>query len=158
MTSQRAIAIGLWPALVGGAAAVLGALLAPIVPSSASAPPRPTPTPVVEMRSQAGRDTLSHVVIGHDLFRLGRGPAAVPYDPDGLAAQVAPAARPALRLLGFVLGPHPVALIEGFPGIDGARVVRPGDKIGHLTVAAIALGRVRVVGMDTVWVLTVRQP
>ena len=58
----------------------------------------------------------------------------------------------------LVVGADPSAVIEGFPGIQGPRVVRPGDVIGQLTVRRIEAARVEVIGMDTTWMLTVRKP
>ena len=52
---------------------------------------------------------------------------------------------------------NPTALVEGFAGIDGARVVRRGDVVGDLRVKDIRRDRVVIVGRDTVWTLTVKE-
>jgi hypothetical protein len=61
-------------------------------------------------------------------------------------------------LLGLVTGAEATAVIEGFPGVEGARVVRVGDVVAGLRVKQIASDRVVIVGMDTTWVLKVREP
>jgi hypothetical protein len=68
------------------------------------------------------------------------------------------APKPVLALVGLVHGADPTAVVEGFPGVEGGRVVRAGDWVGELRVVGIAADRVRIVGMDTVWVLKVREP
>jgi hypothetical protein len=103
---------------------------------------------------------LAQQTISGDLFRASRRPAPVPYDPargDRVAAADVPP-RPVLSLVGIVAGPEPTALIEGFPGIEGARVTRVGEVVAGLVVQRIDVTRVRVEGMDTVWVLMVREP
>jgi hypothetical protein len=83
----------------------------------------------------------------------------VAYDPQRAEApppNVPP--KPALVLVGLVSGEVPTALIEGFPGVEGARVVHAGDVVAGVRVAAIGVRGVRLVGMDTVWVLAVREP
>jgi hypothetical protein len=59
-----------------------------------------------------------------------------------------------MRLVGFLGGSPPLAIIEGIPGVEGGRLVRQGDTLGGLRVASIARGRVRIVGPDTTWTLT----
>jgi len=61
-------------------------------------------------------------------------------------------------LVGMMEGSFPSAIIEGFPGVEGARVVRAGDEIGLLAVKKVGNGRVVISGMDTTWVLHVREP
>jgi hypothetical protein len=61
-------------------------------------------------------------------------------------------------LVGIVTGVEPTAVIEGFPGIEGSRVVRIGDVVAALRVRSIRPTGVRITGMDTVWTLTVREP
>ncbi|HLZ07598.1 MAG TPA: hypothetical protein VKT80_03355, partial [Chloroflexota bacterium] len=55
-------------------------------------------------------------------------------------------------------GPDPSAVIEGFPGVDGPRVVRSGDVVAGLQVKQITKDRILIVGMDTTWTLGVREP
>jgi hypothetical protein len=66
--------------------------------------------------------------------------------------------KPTLVLVGIVAGLDPTAVIEGFPGIEGSRVVRVGDVVAALRVRSIGPIGVRITGMDTVWTLTVREP
>ncbi len=151
--------MGAWALTVSGVLALTWAAVAPMTgraaPSSALLRPPPSssvlPYPA---------DSLADVVVARDLFRAGRRPAGVTYDPS-VAAAPAPAftvPKPALVLVGLVHGADPTAVIEGFPGVEGGRVVRAGDRVGELRVVGIAADRVRIVGMDTVWVLKVREP
>ena len=55
-------------------------------------------------------------------------------------------------------GASPSAIVEGFPGVEGSRVVRAGDVVGGLQVKNISNGRIVITGMDTTWVLKVREP
>jgi len=57
-----------------------------------------------------------------------------------------------------VEGAAPSAVIEGFPGVEGSHVVRVGDVIAGLAIKRVGGGRVVITGMDTTWVLEVRQP
>jgi len=91
-------------------------------------------------------------------FRAIRRASGVAYDPVRQATPP-PAAvpRPTLVLVGVLEGPAATAVVEGFPGAEGGRVVRVGDVVGGLRVARIGSGVVRIVGMDTMWVLKVRE-
>lgn len=98
-------------------------------------------------------------ITARDPFRVGRRPALPAYDPLRLAEQLTPPPpRPALLLVGIVDGVNPSAVIEGFPGIEGARVVRVGDVVAGLTIKKVRRGQVLITGMDTTWVLEVREP
>lgn len=98
-------------------------------------------------------------ITARDPFRVGRRPALPAYDPLRLAEQLAPPPpRPALLLVGIVDGLNPSAVIEGFPGVEGARVVRVGDVVAGFTIKQVRWGQVRITGMDTTWVLEVREP
>lgn len=106
-------------------------------------------------------DSLSAATVERDPFRLTRRPAGVTYDPLRLAEQMAPLPpKPALQLVGIVWegGRNPTALVEGLPGVEGLRVTRVGDVVGGLRVRSITVDAVRIVGMDTAWVLKVREP
>jgi hypothetical protein len=98
-------------------------------------------------------------VVSRDPFRLGRRPLLPAYDPLRLAEQLAPQPpKPRLIVVGVVNGSEPSAVIEGLPGVEGSRVVRVGDVVAGLQIKRIANGRVVIAGMDTTWVLEVREP
>lgn len=106
----------------------------------------------------ATRDSVA-AIVSRDPFRIGRLPAITAYDPVRLAQPVAPPPpRPQLALFGVVQGSEPSAVIEGLPGVEGSRVVRVGDVIAGLRIKQIGTNRVVIVGMDTTWVLEVREP
>lgn len=159
MRDVGAWGVGAWSLAVSGVLAVAWATFAPLSGRAApfSVPPRPSQSAPVRLYAA---DSLADVVVARDVFRAGRRPAGVAYNPS--VAEAAPPAfalpKPALLLVGVVHGADPTAVIEGFPGVEGARVVRVGDRVGELRVAGIGRDRVRIVGMDTVWVLTVREP
>ncbi len=98
-------------------------------------------------------------IVSRDPFRIGRRPTLPAYDPQRLAEQLAPPApKPTLLLVGVVNGTAPSAVIEGLPGVEGSRVMRVGDVVAGLQVKKIMDGRVVIIGMDTTWVLEVREP
>ncbi len=106
-------------------------------------------------------DSLTAATVARDPFRITRRPAPVAYDPLKAGQPPVPIpSKPALTLVGIVWdgGMDPTALLEGLPGADGARVARAGDTIGSFKVKRIERQRVVIVGLDTVWVLTVREP
>jgi hypothetical protein len=98
-------------------------------------------------------------IVSRDPFRIARRPTLPAYDPLRLAEQLAPPPpRPALSLVGIVIGAVPSAVIEGLPGVEGSRVLRVGDVVAGLRVKQISRGRVVIAGMDTTWALEVREP
>jgi len=99
------------------------------------------------------------VIVSRDPFRIGRRPLLPAYDPMRLTEQLAPPTpKPTLILVGVVNGLEPSAVIEGLPGVEGSRVVRVGDVVAGLHVNKITDSRVVIAGMDTTWVLEVREP
>jgi len=148
----------LWPLAVAGAAAVVHATLAPIaapLPRGA----RATRVAALATPQPYAADSLAALVQAGDVFRLGHRPAPVRYDPAAGGSPQAwspPVSRPALRLVGLVAGAVPVAAIEGLPGMEGGRLLKVGEHLAGLRVISIEGGRVRIVGQDTAWVLTLR--
>ncbi|HZH42402.1 MAG TPA: hypothetical protein VFD85_15415 [Gemmatimonadales bacterium] len=120
----------------------------PAVPDSGTARP---PLPVDSLATIAGRD---------DPFRLDHRTAPVSYDPATVATALAPAPpKPALACTGIVWDEGGgTAVLIGLPGVEGPRVVRTGDVIGPLLVREISASRVVVSGMDTTWILRVKEP
>jgi hypothetical protein len=155
--SPRRVTVALWGSLAGGV--LLGARLLAWPLVRVSLPVRPEarggPTQRVE---PVPTDSLAALLVTRDPFRLSRQPAAVAYDPLRLAQQAASPPKPPLVLVGLVVGNSPAAIIDGLPGVDGARVVRAGEIVGPLRVRRIERDRVVVTGMDTVWTLMLRRP
>jgi len=147
-----------WSCAASGVAALALALLSPVA--------------AVERRDRSGASPASRspgiathradsppaLVVARDLFRGSRRPSGVGYDPQRVDASQSSTPKPVLVLVGLVGGNAPSALIEGFPGIEGARVVQLGDVVAGVRVAAIRAREVRLTGMDTVWTLIVREP
>ncbi len=148
-----------WSVVVSGAGAALWAAVAPVVAVPDVGPLRLS-TPVYASARPYAVDSLARLATSRDLFRSARRPAAVAYDPQRAAAPVESyqAPKPALTLVGLIGGAEPTAVIEGFPGIEGSRVVRVGDAVSGLRIKQIVSDRVVIVGMDTTWVLRVREP
>ena len=110
---------------------------------------------------RAPLDSLTQSIIGRDPFRIARRPASVAYAPEHASQPASPVpSNPVLVVTGIVWGRRgdPSAVLEGLPGVAGARVVRQGDHIGPLRVRRIERDRVVIAGLDTMWTLTVRQP
>jgi hypothetical protein len=160
MKALQVMEMTLWPATIMGVGALAVALtrapvaapvFAPVAPIGAEAPGAVVRSP----------DSLAAAVVARDLFRLDRQPAPRPFQPDppgGALPPEAEVARPTLALVGIVGGTEPTAIIEGVPGAEGPRVVRAGERIGALHVRRIREGTVEISGMDTLWVLHVREP
>lgn len=156
--------LGAWLALLAGVVAALVAVRTPVAPARTLAAAAPTP-PSHSVRRVIAADSLRGAVGARDVFRRARRPSPQSFNPEMLGADeehpaLADAAepKPQLALVGLVGGSAPAAVIEGFPGVDGVRVVRAGDEVSGLTVRRIGNGEVEIAGMDTVWVLTVREP
>ena len=135
------------------------AIIAPVAPSSIGVA-RASATAVVSVRvNRYPAESLGGTIVGRDVFRRSRLPPTLAYDPNRSLLPVGPPSpKPVLQLVGLTGGAQPSAVIEGFPGIDGSRVVRSGDQVGALRVTAIRLDAVTVVGLDTTWVLRLREP
>lgn len=135
------------------AAKPLVAIVAP--PRVAAAAAMPVPAP------EAHPDSLAVLVVARDPFRVTRRPAATAYDPLRRAPPAgASTPKPALALAGIVWdgGRDPAAVVEGFPGVDAPRAVHRGETVGGFRITAITADRVIIVGLDTTWTLTVREP
>jgi len=131
-------------------------LVAVALPPLLARPMQAAPSPALS-RQQV--DSLAAIAVARDPFRLARAPAAAVYDPQRGAEPVpAPSPKPTLTLDGIVWDPGsaPAAVLEGFPGVEGSRVVRVGETVGGLKISTIGRDRVVVVGMDTTWNLRVK--
>jgi len=148
-----------WSVAVSGACAVLWATVARAVTVPQIGTPRLS-TPFHASARPYAADSLARRAVARDVFRSARRASATAYDPQRAAAPVEAAQppKPVLVLLGLVAGAEATAVIEGLPGVEGPRVVRVGDVVSGVRVVRIAADHVRLVGMDTVWVLRVREP
>jgi hypothetical protein len=151
-----------WPLVVVallGTAASIRLTARPIVQVRLpSAPPIDARSAAIASRRPISAESVA-AIVSRDPFRIGRRPMLPAYDPSRLAEQLAaPPPRPTLSIVGVVNSASPSAIVEGFPGVEGARVVRVGDVVAGLKVKAIDNGRVVITGMDTTWVLKVREP
>jgi hypothetical protein len=156
MSTITRVRLAAWAFLGLGVVALARTALAPV---AATGLPPATPVageePAVPRRKMPDLDSIKRAVTEWDLFRRSRRPAPAATSVGGTTPPSGQP-RPVLRLVGFVAGNDPSALIEGLPGTAGPRAVRQGDVIGPLTVRRITATAVEVVGMDTTWTLTVR--
>ncbi len=157
MTRPVTWGVGAW--VIGGLAALSMAAIAPVVESAQPVLLRRPPPPSAVLRPYPA-DSLVRLVVSRDAFRSARRAASVAYDPQRAAMpeQSNQPPKPVLALVGLVVGAEPTAVIEGIPGVEGSRVVRVGDVVSGLRVKRVEGDRVVIVGMDTVWVLKVREP
>ena len=157
MNNPTPWAVAAWALVLSGATAVVLAATVPhkgVETVRVRAPDGTEPTPV-----RYATDSLGRGLIARDPFRATRRASDAAYDPLRAAAPaVAAPPKPALVLTGIVWGATPQAVLEGIPGVDRPRVLRAGDVVAGLNIKRIEPTRVTVIGMDTVWVLTVRQP
>jgi hypothetical protein len=161
--NAAAARIGMLGVIAGGAAAVAWAATVPITQEgrmdAEQAPAARAPAPPPDTA-----DSLLADALRRPLFRPGRRPAAVGFDP-ARSAQAVPGesppplpARPTLALSGIVWGAEPAAIVEGIPGAEGSTVLRRGEASSGIRVTRIERSRVVLVGRDTSWVLEVREP
>jgi hypothetical protein len=148
-------------AILTGGAAVVWSLLAPLVSLEAQGTRRASGGDTASPAS-ALSDSLLAVAVARPMFRPGRRPAAVAFDPArsvSSAASDAPAVpKPPLSVSGIVWGGEPIALVEGLPGVEGSAVLRRGDSASGIRVVRIERDRVVLHGLDTTWNLPVREP
>lgn len=131
----------------------------PLAPIELPAPVQSNAIVAQRALSHAATKDSVAAIVSRDPFRIGRLPATAAYDPMRLAQPVAPPLpRPQLTLFGIVNGSEPSAVLEGLPGVEGSRVVRVGDVVAGLQIKQISTNRVVIAGMDTTWVLEVREP
>lgn len=101
-------------------------------------------------------------VLERNPFHASRRPAAVRYSfartPAAEVSAAPPAPKPQLVLTGLIWGRDAAAIIEGLPGIEGARVLKAGEVLGGIRVRSIGANRVVLTGLDTAWTLEVRRP
>lgn len=158
---MRAATIGLWLVLLTGLVVTTRLAVRPLAQVTL---PEPTVAPARSAEARPTRvpsESLVTQVVARNAFRVTRRPAAVAYDPQALAPpDESTAPRPALSVVGIVWdgGRDPTALLEGLPGVDGPRAVRRGEHVGDLRIRTIARDHVIVLGSDTTWILTVREP
>lgn len=143
--------------MLTGMASVVWAALTPLTPRLPSpvSPPQFAPPHSAPYRA----DSLARVIVAADAFRMDRRPLARAYEVARVGAPAAPVPlRPTLTLVGLVAGDQGTAVIDGLPGIEGSRVMRLGEVVAGFRLARIEGNRAVVIGMDTTWVLTVREP
>ena len=114
----------------------------------------------IETGNLGALDSLVVSLVDHNPFRLDRSPAAIAYNSGPVEpADVEPTPpKPHLLLTGILWGEEPSAIVEGLPGIEGARVLRVGESSGSIRIRRITRQDVTLVGMDTTWMLQVRKP
>jgi hypothetical protein len=144
----------------GGLALVVRLVASPLL-GIAPLPRVDPPIPAEASHPHVPSDSLVMAVVAHDPFRLAHRPSVTMYDPARLAQpSTPPAPKPSLSLVGIAWddGHDPTALVDGLPGIDGPRPLRRGETVAGLRVKAIRADRVVIIGLDTTWTLTVREP
>lgn len=106
----------------------------------------------------ASPDSVIEAAVRAAPFRSSRTPARLRFGER--PPESTPTARqvPQLVLTGLVTGSVQRAVIEGLPGIEGARILGAGDTAGGIRLRAIRHGRVTLSGFDTVWVLSLTEP
>jgi hypothetical protein len=141
-----------------GVALPLRTLLRSPVLTAAVAPPQVS-LPAGKIKTAANADSLSRSIASRDPFRADRRPSPVSFDPtqpDGGPARPAAAPRPTFVVTGILLGNSPSALIEGFPGMAGTRLINVGERIGDYRLREVTADHAVITGKDTTWVIRVR--
>lgn len=132
------------------------ALWPEVAPTPAQASVKPAPR-VFGRASQAMADSAIAAITRSATFQLfhGQPPVTAVVPGQGGAPSLV---RPALVLTALAGSARPAAVLEGVPGVDGARVFRVGDTSGGVRLVAIKGAVAMVSGFDTIWQLRVRQP
>lgn len=114
-----------------------------------------------ELPQVASRPRLGAIAT-RNLFRADRRPSGRPYSDAPPMTAISDAAprppKPAIAVTGLVGGSRPAAVLEGLPGLEGARVVAVGDSAGGVRVIRITGSTIVLRGFDTLWTLGVRRP
>jgi hypothetical protein len=102
----------------------------------------------------------TEAVIRTNPFRANRRPSSLPFgeepplEYDLHTPEIS--AKPELALVGLTGGPPWEALVAGLPGQEGAVLFREGDVIAGFLVARITRDSAEVQGLDTTWVLRLK--
>jgi hypothetical protein len=132
---------------------------------AAAAPTRAEWSPASAEQLAVPRDSLALANAAREVrdgnpFRHDRRPASARFDPFPAPPNLRPAPaappKPVLSLVGVVGGPPWRAIIEGLPGRSGAVVLGTGDTAGGLRLTAVTADSVRIIGLDTAWILTMQ--
>lgn len=142
-------------------AAGITGLTVPLAPVALALPASPRRFALGPAISREKLDSLVRLVERRAPFRARRRPAAVRFDPrpavqQSDAQQSSP--KPVLTLSGVVWGTDAAAVVQGFPGVEGSKVVRRGDVFGGIRVTRIERDRVSLAGLDTAWSLRLKEP
>jgi len=107
-------------------------------------------------------EALEETVTQGNPFRLARRPATASFaprnsrSPMGMIAPVVAPPKPTLILKAIIGGPPWQGVLEGFPGREGASVVRAGDKIDRFTIRSITSDSVVIHSPDSTYRLTMK--
>lgn len=149
--------------LVTAAVAVAAGVVAftvPLAPMILAPPAHLRGFAVKPAVSREKLDSLVGLIERRAPFRARRRPASVRFDPRPPVQQSdAPSSvKPVLTLSGVVWGAEPAAVVQGFPGVEGSKVVRRGDVLSGIRVTRIERDRVSLSGLDTAWSLKLKEP
>lgn len=143
-----------WSGVLIGLGALVRAITVGVVPASVPQPVARAAADSAPAVTWGDPDSLAGFATSRDPFRRSRRPGPSAGTLPSRGPNVASVPKPTLRLVGVLEGANPTAVIVGFPGARGARVVSPGDVVGALKVERITSAEVRLSGMDTTWALT----
>lgn len=104
-------------------------------------------------------DSLARAIAHRNPFRSDRRSSRIAFDPAVVrGAAAAPVATPDPNLIGVVGGGSSfAAVLRGFPGLEGARVLGPGERAGAYTVRAVYDDSAIVAGPDSLLRLRLRR-
>jgi hypothetical protein len=131
-----------------GTAATMG-LRPAVAPHALAAAPR-RPPPLADRMTIVVAESMIARFVAAAPFRRDRRPPSRSPGPV-LASSAAPVPRPELRLTGLALGGRPAAVIDGWPGAEGGRLLVVGDTAAGLRLVRVSADGAVVVGRDTVY-------
>ena len=144
---------------VGSGGLLAGALfIRPPVQQDQEPPAVASSLPSGEPAAVAPPDSVIEAAVRAAPFRSSRTPARLRFGGRQSESTLPARQVPQLVLTGLVTGSVQRAVIEGLPGIEGARILGAGDTAGGIRLRTIRNGRVTLSGFDTVWVLSLTEP
>lgn len=110
--------------------------------------------------ARVGWDSIAILLVSRDPFRPDRHPAPVAFSPAPAEASDVESQppKPSLLVSGIVWSSEPSAVVEGLPGVEGGKLMRPGETANGITLRRMTRDHVVLSGLDTTWVLFMRKP
>lgn len=140
--------------LSGWAGSILAAAAGVYASRPAARAPNIHQVPAKRERSSGAHDHANELRVALD--EVGSSTLFVessPVPPEGaqVGAPTLPAPQPPLLLSGVILGKPSVAVISGFPGVEGSRALYEGESLSGIVLREVRSNYVVVRSADSSW-------